>query len=309
MPTDFQLSPLAPADHSELAELLCISLNHWHQTHGRGPIFPSPEACNYFAQIYEALDPGCCITARHARTQRLAGACFYHPRPTHVSLGIMAVHPNYAGQGVARDLLKFITDLADRRNLPTRLISSAINLDSFSLYNRAGFVPRCIYQDMVLHTTATGLPPLSAGDLEIRPATAADIPAIVALESELVGIQRPQDYHFFLNPQSPGQWHLALAFKAGRLHGFLAALLSARNVTVGPGLCHDADSAGPLLHFVLNHFPDRRALILAPCDQPALTRLLYSWGARNVEIHVAQVRGRGQPFGGITFPTFMPESA
>ena len=94
-----------------------------------------------FPETYEALDPGCTLVAEHPRTGRLMGSCFHHPRETHVSLGIMNVHPAYFGMGVARRLLRAITDDADARGLPVRLVSSAFNLDSYSLYTRAGFVP------------------------------------------------------------------------------------------------------------------------------------------------------------------------
>src|SRR5260221_5723156 len=71
--------------------------------------------------------------------------------------------PNYYGQHDAGRLLKFITDFADREKKPVRLVSSAMNLDSFSLYTRAGFVPRMAYQDMYIPVPAEGLPCRAAG--------------------------------------------------------------------------------------------------------------------------------------------------
>jgi hypothetical protein len=50
----------------------------------------------------------------------------------------MNVHPDYFDQGVTRRLLRYVTDFADRRAKPVRLVSSTIKLDSFSLYNRGG---------------------------------------------------------------------------------------------------------------------------------------------------------------------------
>ncbi len=87
------------------------------------------------------------------------GSCFYHPRKQHVSLGIMTVHPNYAGMGVGRDLLQHVMDFTDAHGYKSlRLTQSAINVDSFSLYNKAGFVPRYAYQDMIVHVPETGIP-------------------------------------------------------------------------------------------------------------------------------------------------------
>jgi RimJ/RimL family protein N-acetyltransferase len=123
---DILLRSIADADRAALAAVICVSTNFWYQTHGRPPISPGgPATTEVFAEVYEALDPGCCIAAFDRRTGQLMGSCFYHPRPTHVSLGIMNSHPNFAGRGVASLLLKFILDFADRAGQPVRLVSSA----------------------------------------------------------------------------------------------------------------------------------------------------------------------------------------
>ncbi len=119
-----------------VARLIHDSTNAWYEAHGLGKIFDAgPESTKLFCEVYESLDPGCCLVVEGSRPGALAGSCFYHPRASHVSLGIMNVHPRYFGRGVARRLLRAITDLADERRLPVRLVSSALNLDSFSLYN------------------------------------------------------------------------------------------------------------------------------------------------------------------------------
>ena len=91
------------------AELICVSMNFWYRAHGMGPIFPKPSATHVFLETYELLDPGCCVVAEQTTTRRLMGGCFYHPRETHVSLGIMNVHPDYFRRGVASALLTEVT--------------------------------------------------------------------------------------------------------------------------------------------------------------------------------------------------------
>src|SRR5690606_37321044 len=95
-----------------------------------------------FYETYQDLTPDHNVVAVNPDNGRLMGTCFFHPRPRHVSLGIMNVHPNYFGRGVGSALLQHIIRFADERQLPLRLTQSAINVDSFSLYNKAGFVPR-----------------------------------------------------------------------------------------------------------------------------------------------------------------------
>src|SRR5690349_18291012 len=84
-----ELRLLQRADWSELTDLIAASLNYWHATHGRPAVFrDGPEACGYMPEIYEALDPGCCVVAVRPGTGRIMGGCFLHPRETHVSVGI-----------------------------------------------------------------------------------------------------------------------------------------------------------------------------------------------------------------------------
>ena len=147
-----QLRTAKREDRAEIAELIYASTNAWYQLRGMPRIFSGgPETTEVFCEVYDALEPGCCVVAENPRTGRLMGSYFYHPRPQHVSLGIMNVHPNYFGRSVARALLDYIIDYTNRHGYKAlRLTQSALNLDSFSLYNSAGFVPRYAYQDMML---------------------------------------------------------------------------------------------------------------------------------------------------------------
>ncbi len=43
-------------------------------------------------------------------------------------------------------------------------------------------------------------------------------------------------------------------------------------------------------------------------DKRELVEMLYDWGARNVETHRFQVRGKLQPFNGVSLPSFLPET-
>src|SRR5947209_5006633 len=145
----FTLRALRRDEWLACAEVVCASVREWYAAHGKPGRFPGgAESALLFPQVYEALDPGCCVVAEDAASGRLAGACFYHPRELHVSLGILSVHPDHFGRGVAKALLPFGCDFADRQGKPLRLVSSAMNLDSFSLYTRHGFVPRAVYHTM-----------------------------------------------------------------------------------------------------------------------------------------------------------------
>lgn len=305
----YRIRPMEPADREEVAELICVSTNVWYQTHGRPMIFPGgPAATEVFFDVYQALDPGRGLVAV-APSGRLAGSCFVHPRPTHVSLGIMNVHPNHFGGGIARALLRQIIEIADRDPKPLRLVSSAMNLDSFSLYTRAGFVPRVAYQDMFLPVPTQGLPFRTDLDNRVRTATAADVPAMAALEMEIAGICREHDFRYFIDNRE-GFWHVSvLEDGRGGLDGFMASCGHPGCNMVGPGAARTPAEAAALLLAELNQQRGRTPVFLAPVACAELVQQAYAWGAKNCETHFAQVRGRAQTLSGVHIPTFLPESS
>jgi len=305
-----ELRPLEKSDRFEAAELICVSTNVWYQTHGRPPIFPGgPATTEVFFDVYQDLDPGCGVVAVHRRTGRMAGLCFVHPRPTHVSLGIMNVHPNYFGCGVARALLQHIIDFANRQGKPLRLVSSAMNLDSFSLYTRAGFVPQTPYQDMFLKVPEGGLPFRSGHEGRIRQATPADVPRIAALEEEIAGIRRDQDFAYFVENRA-GYWHLSVyEDPQGRLEGFMASCGHPGCNMIGPGAARQPEQAAALVLAEADRHRGRSPVFLVPMQCTPLVQQMYQWGARNCETHLSQVRGQARPLAGVHMPTFLPESS
>jgi hypothetical protein len=284
---EYCLRAMEPRDRNEVAELICVSTNYWYQKNRGTPIFSrGPEATEIFFDVYQALDPGCGVVAENPRNGRLMGSCFYHPREHHVSLGIMNVHPNYFGRGVAR----------------------ALNLDSFSLYTRAGFVPRCAYQDMVLRVPETGLAIGVPGQGGVRPATLDDVPALVDLELEISGICREKDYRYFIENRD-GIWGAAVcADPRGRIDGFMFSSRHPGSSMIGPGVARTAAQAAALVRAALDRYRGGAAVFLVPVECQELVQQMYAWGAKNCEIHFCQVRGQFQPPRGVTMPVFLPES-
>lgn len=297
------LRRLQPAEWQQEAQLIAYSTNAWYQASGKPPIFTgNPAQCEVFCQVYEALDPGCCVVAEDTEIGALVGSCFFHPRPTHLSVGIVNTHPGYFGHGIARQMLEEVLAIADQEGKPLRLVSSAQNLDSFSLYTRNGFVPRLLFQDMFLADTSRLPPP----DSHVRPITAADIPALVALEQELVGIDRTKDFTYFTD-NALGIWSGSLWEEAGQVGGFLFAVAHPASNMLGPGVARTDQIAAALLAQERRSHP-ANPVFLVPATCERLVETLYRWGARNCELHVAQVRGAWQEPRGVIFPTFLPET-
>jgi GNAT superfamily N-acetyltransferase len=301
---------MTPTDRHEVAELIYASINVWYRTHGLAEIFRGgPRVTEVFYDVYHALEPGCTVVAQHRETGRVMGSCFYHPRKHHVSLGIMNVHPNYFGLGVSSALLRHIIDFTERNGYPAlRLTSSALNLDSYSLYNRHGFVPRAFYQDMFVAVPATGLAHPPPGSDHVRDAVAADVPAVAALERAVNGMEREEDYRYCI-ANAGGFWHTAVfETPAGDLDGFMISSAHPALNMLGPCVARTDQAAAALIWNELNHHKGRSPVCLIPADRERLVRQMYDWGARNCELHVHQVRGEFRPFQGIYMPTFLPET-
>ncbi|HRQ88619.1 MAG TPA: GNAT family N-acetyltransferase [Bacteroidia bacterium] len=308
----FKLRTMKPTDFDAVAELIFLSTNAWYQQHLGHPIFSgSPGDCRIFCEVYEDLDPGCGLVLERTSTGMIAGSCFVHPRETHVSLGIMNVHPNYFGHGIAGRLLDRIVDEAESRDLPLRLVSSALNLDSYSLYNRKGFVPFCLYQDLLLHVPERGLPePEGKTTLpEVREAAPSDLLAMGRLEFEVSGISRERDYCYFIENSAEIWKTLVVVGDDGQPEGFLVSVDHPATRMIGPGVTRTEAAAEALLRAHIDRFRGRSVVFLLSACEKRLIAKAYGWGARNCELHLGQVRGVLQPVEGIVFPTFLPESA
>ena len=312
MPHTIQVTALSPEDHPAAARLLHQALVHWYESRlGQGSRFgDSHEPFLLFPEVDEALDPGECMAAREARSQELLGVCFSHERETHVAVGIVATAPQSGGRGVARKMMEAVLDKARRLGKPVRLVSSLLNLDSFSLYTRLGFVPGTIFQDLLLSVPEGGMTaPAPAGADRVRVARPDEAARMADFEQSLQGIRREKDFAFFLSNEI-GSWRvLVYEREDGSMAGFLAMSTHPSFSMIGPGVSVDEDTAAALLWRALDDLRGRAMVFLVPCAAAGLVRTAYGWGARNVELHVAQSTAPGPPSKGVVFPTFLPETA
>ncbi len=306
---DFTL--LTAADREPIARLLHRALVHWYESRlGQGARFgDSHVPFTLFPDVYEALDPGECVTAR-TDSGEIVGVCFSHERETHVSVGIVATAPDAGGRGIAKKMMSLVLERAKRLGKPVRLVSSLLNLDSFSLYSRLGFVPGAIFQDLLITVPDTGLTATAPAGIErVREAVLADAPRIADFEQTQQGIRREKDFAFFVRNEV-GAWRLLVSEAAdSSVDGFLGMSTHPFCTIIGPGVAADEETAIALLWKALDGLRGKTLVFLAPCAASTLVRNAYSWGARNVELHIAQSTAPVAGAKGIVFPTFMPETA
>ncbi|MCM8532656.1 MAG: GNAT family N-acetyltransferase [Lentisphaeraceae bacterium] len=292
----------------EVASLIHSATNTWYVQNGKPPVFSCSESdLKFFCEVYESLDPDCCLVAEE--DGQIAACCFYHPRPTHFSLGIMCVHPNFYGRGLARRILQEVVSLSIKANKSLHLISSAQNIDSFSLYNKAGFVPNEVFQDMILQVPEEGIS-LNEKELQrVRPAKDSDVRKLVSLERSINGFDHSKDLEFIIANES-GSWQChIIENEHAKITGFLCSVNHACSKIIGLGAILKHEDTLTLIKSHLNNFKGFSPLLLIPAKEKELVQALLKMKAKNIEIHMTQSLGTAPATTtkGLFMPTFLPE--
>lgn len=312
MKDSITLRPLSDSDVAEHADLLYSSFNAWYWKHGWGKDYfgCSPQETSIFYDIYNDLTPGHSIAAFDEKSGRMLGSCFYHPRELHVSLGIMSVHPNYGGRGVGRTLVDYILEYTKSHGYRScRLVSSAINMDSFSLYNRAGFIPRVTYHDMVINVPQNGIDTADVeGEERVREAVAGDVGLMGDLEMEISGIKREIDYRYAIeNPR--GVLHATVYENDQKgIDGFMISVKHPALNMLGPCVARTQEAAIALIKRETDRFRGTWVLFSIPMEKRKMVEQMYAWNAINVETHLKEVWGEFPGFKGVSMPSFLPET-
>ncbi len=157
-------------------------------------------------------------------------------RSGHLQLTHFFVDPTTQSAGLGRALL-------DRAFPPGRGVSRSViatqHPSALGLYLRYGVSVQSV--GMALYGTPAAQPPRS--DLEFRPATAADLEAMAAIDAGAVGFDRGVDLAFFLT-ERPG--HLVL--RDGEVVGYA---FTSNGLSAGPAAVLDsADLAAVMAHTV-----------------------------------------------------------
>jgi GNAT superfamily N-acetyltransferase len=160
-------------------------------------------------------------------------ALCWHQGPHHGSLGLIIVSPAHQGKGIGRRLMHLVLDqLGDRC---TVLNATAAGQP---LYESLGFrAIGTLHQHQGLLAAAT-----APAGLRPRPATAADIPAIVALANRGTGMVRDELLKHLI-----GVAEGAVLEQDGEVTGFSLIRPFGRGHVIGPVVAADAACAQALI--------------------------------------------------------------
>ena len=161
---------------------------------------------------------------------------------------------------------------------------------------------------MYIEVAAEGFHPEISNEFEIMNARLDDVAEMVSLEKRLCGIERTEDFEYFIENKR-GIWNTVVCRDTrGSLLGFLGSVDHPASRMIGPGVAENEQVTMELLATLLNRFHGKCPVFLLPVTAKKAVQTAYSWGARNCEIHFSQCRGENQPPEGIVMPTFMPET-
>ena len=160
-------------------------------------------------------------------------ALCWHQGPHHGSLGLIIVSPAHQGRGIGRRLMHLVLDeLGDRCTVLNATVAGQ------PLYESLGFrAIGTLHQHQGLLAAAT-----APSGLRARPATAADIPAIVALANRGTGMVRDELLKHLI-----GVAEGAVLEQDGEVTGFSLIRPFGRGHVIGPVVAANAACAQALI--------------------------------------------------------------
>ncbi|MEO3751736.1 GNAT family N-acetyltransferase [Streptomyces sp. B6B3] len=166
-------------------------------------------------------------------------------------LGMMLVAQRYARRGLGLRLMRHV--IAAERDGGAAAMFLTATEQGRPLYERLGFVPLGSLGTLRGHLAAGAAPTTPPGAATIRPATAADLPAVLAYDRSAFGADRtalltrlPSFADQFLVAESAApadSTESTGSAAARRLTGFAAAWPNVASTVIGPVVADDPDTA------------------------------------------------------------------
>ena len=285
------------ADLPRVATIFRSAFNEMYRRRGFGPVVADQAVGAVIAETYRSLDPELCLVV--VLGDRVVGSGFLHVRGETGGAGPITIDPAHQSAGCGLTLMREICARADDAGVRSlRLIQDAFNETSFCLYGRVDFVAR----ETLVRGSFRSRPDVGRR-ASTRRATPAEIGSIVALEREVVGVDRPKDHDLFLR-----MGDILIAGEPG-IEGSLARLVRGGVAVLGPAVTRDLDTMLDLIQAATRDLPLRTdTRLLIPASHHDLLSAMYEAGFEVHSLCTYMVRGDFEPFRGYYIPTLFPES-
>jgi creatinine amidohydrolase len=186
-------------------------------------------------------------------------------------IGLVIVDPNFRGQGIGRKLLQ--AALAGLADVPCVKLDATP--DGKKLYSTLGFVDESTLQRWTCAAVSARASESTSSRFQLRRATAEDLDALVELDAQSFGAERPQLMKWLLEA-APFAW--CLLREDGEVAGFCLGREGTRYYQIGPVIAPALDPACALLEAVLGELKGRAALIDVPDSQSQFVSWLQTRG-------------------------------
>ncbi|MGZ8234821.1 hypothetical protein [Methylobacter tundripaludum] len=143
---------------------------------------------------------------------------------------------------------------------------------------------------------------------QVRVAVSADVDAMAALEMEVSGIRRVNDYRYAIENSRDVLQALVFEGIDRAIEGFMISIKHLALNMLGPCVAHSEKATLALLLQATERFQGAMPQFVVPMDKRELVETLYDWGACDVETHLFQVHGKFQAFNGGSLSSFLPET-
>jgi GNAT superfamily N-acetyltransferase len=205
-----------------------------------------------------------------------------HYSPALAWIGVVITHPAYQRQGLARRMME--TSIDYLRSKDTTCIMLDASEMGRPLYESMDF--RALYRVNVFGGEAVE----SGAASDVRPVTAADLPMIIALDAEVVGVERSQIIH---DLAQPGQCWVSGA--SGKIDGYLMVKRSNHGVSVGPWYHHTSAGAENLLRQALTSAHGQQIRLYIPEPNTDAQTLASTHGLTPIRFTTRMVLGDEPP--------------
>jgi GNAT superfamily N-acetyltransferase len=251
-----------PSHVPELARICFEAFNSIHDRHAFPRDIPNIELATRIIGLFVTRKDCYGVAAKVG--DRLVGSNFLSCTDAVGGVGPIAVDPAFDGRGIGRVLMNDVLGYAKRNGMEqVRLQQDSFNTKSFSLYASLGFDAR----------TPVGLmdaKPAAAPDPAVRPATAADLPALEELSRRLYKCNRCGEIAMLLGLDLPA----FLREHDGTVTGyFIPGFL-------GHGVAETETDALALTGEAVRHVASELALFFCPLIQGNFYRAALKSGHR-----------------------------
>lgn len=286
-------------DIPRVGAIMVSAFNDVFRRHGYPEPFSSVEIGTSLARGYLSLEPEQCFTAsQNGQDGQIVGSGFLHLRGNSAGIGPITVDPICQIKGIGRAIMQAVIDAGSQcRSL--RLVQDSFNVVSFPLYTKLGFVVRGTAASLVGHEVHA----TRAESVEIRECTAQDIGTLAALDTELTGIERGQDFHYFLN--QPPQ---LIGFVAGKPAGYLCCLRTGAGTFLGPAAATEQSVLRALILRAAELEQGKALRMRFPTRHAELLQELLALGFQVESLQTYMVRGPWEVPPGVDLLALFPEA-